>query len=173
MMNEILESLAVIPGVRATLLVSPDGVPVLVRGKNAGKAGEGSDTASEESPESLAALATGWLSGVASSVAPLSWTSPTRVVMRAARGTLVMVHAPGAVLLVVLNPGGSPEDLRLPMDGAVRRMERKLRQRRERRSTEDAAAQPDAALPAPKTDKGRDPVQADTTSIPSPKELPG
>ncbi len=127
-MMEVLEPLAAIPGVRVALLVSPDGVPVIVRGR---KVAGGSSSANdvEDNADSLAGLAAGWLQGLTSSIAPLGWTAPARVVMRAARGTLIMLHAPGSALLAVLEPGSSAEELRLPMEAAVARMHRVLRGR--------------------------------------------
>jgi hypothetical protein len=48
-------------------------------------------------------------------------------VLSAARGTLIAMQAPGALLLVVLESGMRAEELRLPMEGAVARMQRHLR----------------------------------------------
>jgi predicted regulator of Ras-like GTPase activity (Roadblock/LC7/MglB family) len=123
-MKQVLEPLSLIPGVRMALLVSPDGVPVVVRGRSNDERGV---DLSSESGESLAALASGWLNGLTRAIAPQSWDVPQRVVLRAARGTLVMLAAPGAVLLVQLDRGASSEDLRLPMESAVVRMLRFLR----------------------------------------------
>ncbi|MCK6448193.1 MAG: roadblock/LC7 domain-containing protein [Planctomycetes bacterium] len=138
-MIEVLDPLSKIAGVRLALLVAPDGVPVCVRGKHAqeNQAGTGEDT------DSLSALATGWLSDLSRSVAPLSWNPPQRVVLRAARGTLVMLAVPGAVLLAICDRGVSADELRLPMEGAVARMQRILRGMGERPTSPD----PDATLP--------------------------
>jgi len=102
-------------------------VPVVVRGKAALRGGAEQRTFLEENPDSLAGMAAGWVSELAASIAPLGWNAPWRAVMRAARGTLVMVNAPSSLLAVVIEPGGSAEDLRLPMEGAVARMQRILR----------------------------------------------
>jgi hypothetical protein len=48
-------------------------------------------------------------------------------VLRAVRGTLVAMQAPGALLVVVLESGASAEELRLPMEATVGRMLRHLR----------------------------------------------
>ena len=53
-MKQVLEPLSLIPGVRMALLVSPDGVPVIVRGRSNDERGV---DLSSESGESLAALA--------------------------------------------------------------------------------------------------------------------
>jgi predicted regulator of Ras-like GTPase activity (Roadblock/LC7/MglB family) len=124
---EALEPLASLPDVRLVILVSPDGVPVVVRGKAALRGGAEQRTFLEENPDSLAGMAAGWVNELAASIAPLGWNAPWRAVMRAARGTLVMVNAPSSLLAVVIEPGGSAEDLRLPMEGAVARMQRILR----------------------------------------------
>jgi len=123
--REVIEPLGRIAGVRLAVLVSPDGVPVVLRGQ---RAEDGDDA------DSLAALATSWMSSMARTVAPLSWEAPTHAVLRADRGTLVMLQAPGAVLTVLLDSGTQPSDLRLPMEGAVARMSRVLRSNRSRSS---------------------------------------
>jgi predicted regulator of Ras-like GTPase activity (Roadblock/LC7/MglB family) len=124
-MIDILAPLAATPGVRTALLVLPDGVPLVVRNRSDDE--ESDLSLPGETDESLAALASGWLSELTRAVAPLGWDVPQRVVMRAARGTLVMCSAPRSVLLVVLDRGASPEDLRLPMEGAVARIQRLMR----------------------------------------------
>ena len=156
-MKHILEPLSHIPGVRVLAMVTPDGVPITVqcsqpdrrkapraktdaggaenrRGMElGGSAPEASPSAGERSLESsedmeaLAALATAWIGEINRAVAPLSWDAPRRLVLRAARGTLILQQAPGALLLAVLDGGLSAEDLRLPMDGAIARMQRHLK----------------------------------------------
>ena len=61
-----------------------------------------------------------------------------------------MLHAPGAVLLVLLDRGMRPEELRLPMEGAVARMQRVLRSMGKNIDEQVTSAQLDAipgALP--------------------------
>ena len=172
-MIEVLEPLGCIAGVRIAVLVSPDGVPVVVRGQRSEEArGEAQAALQGENAESLAALASGWLTALSRAVAPLSWNPPQRVVLRAARGTLVMLHAPGAVLLVVLDRGASPEDLRLPMEGAVARMQRILRAARGAAAVR-AEPGPGAALPSAAESKGLTLVPADSSLKQSPREFPG
>ncbi len=162
-MKRILEPLAQIPGVRMALLVAHDGVPVVVR--NA--ADNGTDVVQEaafagETAESLAALAAGWLSELERSIGPLSWGSPQRVVLRAARGSLVMTHAPGALLLVIVDQRMSPDELRLPMEAAVVRMHRLLRPKQEPGgATRNPAV--DSPLPVRTESKGHAASRADTT----------
>ncbi len=184
-MREVLEPLGRIAGVRMAVLVSLDGVPVVVRGRET-EDERGVDL-SAESADSLAALASGWLHGLTRSIAPLSWEPPRSVVLRAARGTLIMLHAPGSVLLVLLDSGTHPEDLQLPMEGAVARIQRILRSRhvepQPAESPEEppygyshGAAEPPPAYGAgPKSNAGQDPrfVPTDTARKPIPRDLPG
>jgi predicted regulator of Ras-like GTPase activity (Roadblock/LC7/MglB family) len=144
---EALEPLASLPGVRLVILVAPDGVPVVVRGKAATSDSE-ERTFLEENTDSLSGLAANWVHGLTASIAPLGWNAPWRVVMRAARGTLVMINAPSSMLALVLDPGGSAEVLRLPMEGAVARMQRILRTGGSRASR-DEVEEPGQALPSP------------------------
>jgi len=144
---EALEPLSRLPGVRLVILVAPDGVPVVVHGKAARKQPDQERTFLEENTDSLSGLAAGWLHELSSSIAPLGWNAPWRVVMRAARGTLVMINAPGSILALVIDPGGSAEDLRLPMEGAVARMQRILRSSSAR--SRQALADTPQALPQP------------------------
>jgi len=120
--KHILEPLARIAGVRTAALITTDGVPITVQGRAAprggGEAGE---------LDALAALAAGWVSEVNRATAPLAWDAPRHLVLRAVRGTLVAMQAPGALLVVVLESGSSAEELRLPMEAAVGRMLRHLR----------------------------------------------
>ncbi len=151
-MKHILEPLARIAGVRTVALITNDGVPITVHGRAAprggGEAGE---------LDALAALAAGWIGEVNRATAPLSWDAPRHLVLRAVRGTLVAMQAPGALLVVVLESGASAEQLRLPMEAAVGRMLRHVRQlgsstksAAARENTEsESNAEPLAPLPTP------------------------
>jgi predicted regulator of Ras-like GTPase activity (Roadblock/LC7/MglB family) len=137
-MKQVLEPISRTPGVRLAMLVTPDGVPITVQGERRRNPDErrtsgperrvqnhGVDSADDM--HALAALGSGWMSEVTRAVAPLSWSVPQRLVLSAARGTLIAMQAPGALLLVVLESGMRAEELRLPMEGAVARMQRHLR----------------------------------------------
>jgi predicted regulator of Ras-like GTPase activity (Roadblock/LC7/MglB family) len=141
---EMLDPLARTPGVRWVGLVTQDGVPIAVPGcaRESGEAGS-----DELEPEAVAALATAWMDDSTRSLATLSWDAPRRVVLRAARGTLVMLATRGAVLLAVLDSGVGPEELRLPMDGVVARIQRTLRGMG--RETAPAASAPPAERTPP------------------------
>ena len=132
-MIRALEKLTRQPGIDLAMLVTPDGVPIVVAGKQgADDEVESDDDASREvtclgRDDALAALAVGWSNELKLATAPLSWEQPARIVMRCARGSLVMSRTRGAILLVVLERGVAPEDVRLPMEGTVARIERSLR----------------------------------------------
>jgi predicted regulator of Ras-like GTPase activity (Roadblock/LC7/MglB family) len=157
-MKQVLEPIARTPGVRLAMLVTPDGVPITVQGerrrspeapRQSGPERRVQNTGvdSADDVHALAALGTGWMSEVTRAVAPLSWSAPQRLVLRAARGTLIAMQAPGALLLVVLDSGMRAEDLRLPMEGAVARMQRHLRAIGHRTSEKNPAASEAGAEP--------------------------
>jgi len=132
--KQFLETLARIPGVRMSALATPDGVPIwhmssAAEMRAAQVAAQEADSESGQSLDvhALSALATNWMGEIGRCCAPLSWDTPRRFVLRAARGTLLVQEAPGAVLVVLLEGGVRPEDLRLPMDSVVARVQRHLR----------------------------------------------
>ena len=126
-MIAMLEPLAELPGVELVMLVTHDGVPVAVPGRAAKDGGPEGGNLVLGKEDGIAACAAGWLTELSHAVAPLSWGDPGRVVLRCARGVLVMRRARSAVLMVLLSRGLSPEDVRLSMDGTVARIERSLR----------------------------------------------
>lgn len=160
-MKQVLEPIVRIPGVRIAALVTPDGVPITVHGERRPSKKPQRDDSSRDDDSSpvdvaddiqaLAALATGWMGDVNRAVAPLSWSAPSRLVLRAARGTLIVMQAPGALLLVVLDSGMRAEELRLPMEGAVARMQRHLRQIAARTSIHAELDHQPSVLPHPRT----------------------
>jgi len=132
--KQFLETLARIPGVRMTALATSDGVPIWhlscaeeSRSQQPAAAAGESEGAQGLDVSALTALATSWVGEIGRCCAPLSWDTPRRLVLRAARGTLLVQEAPGAVLVVLLEGGVRPEDLRLPMDSVVARLQRHLR----------------------------------------------
>ncbi len=133
-MKEVLEPLVAIPGVRRALLATPDGVPIA----SCLPAGEVSD----EDPQALAALVSGWLASLGPALGLASWELGQRAVLRGTRGTLVVRHAGSALLLAVLEPGTSADELRLPLDAALARLARVSRAARAPAST------PPAPLPS-------------------------
>jgi predicted regulator of Ras-like GTPase activity (Roadblock/LC7/MglB family) len=137
--KNLIEPLTRIPGVRTAALVTTDGV--LMAMHTAGGSRDGSEARGPENaassdrsgtdaaldPQALAGLATSWTGEVARAVTALSWSPPRHLVLRAARGTMIVCEAPGAILCVVLDSGMQPEELRLPMGVTIARMQRHLR----------------------------------------------
>jgi predicted regulator of Ras-like GTPase activity (Roadblock/LC7/MglB family) len=176
--KNLIEPLTRIPGVRTAALVTTDGVLMAMHsstdnsregagtsrgGSSAsgaaearGEGGERTSTDAALDPQALAGLATSWLSEVTRAVAPLSWQPPRHLVLRAARGTMIVCEAPGAILCVVLESGMQPEELRLPMGVTIARMQRHLRDIGQR-----------AQRNAPEIESIRGPVTADIEHPPS------
>jgi len=125
-MMDALQPLAVLPGVEIVMLATDDGVPIAITGNEQGD-DDSNDGRVVGRDDALAALAVGWSNELKLATAPLSWDEPVRIVMRCSRGSIVMRKARGAILLLILAKGVSPEDVRLSMDGAVARIERSLR----------------------------------------------
>ena len=145
-MIEALQPLTQQPGVLLAALVSSDGVPVAAPGSRAMCEGSG-EHAGFGDPEALAALSAGWLDELTTSVGLLSCNAPRRVVLRAARGTLLLLRTSGAVLLVVLEAGLGPDELWLPMEGAVARIQRLLRGMGDSQAQQLEDPQPPSPLP--------------------------
>jgi predicted regulator of Ras-like GTPase activity (Roadblock/LC7/MglB family) len=114
------------------MLVSEDGVPIVVRGEARPEAGK----ESVDDAEVLAGLTANWIADVCRAIAPISWNTPRPLVLRASRGTLIAMQAPRALLVVVIGRGVQPRELRLPMESAIARMEREMRGGRQRGSGE-------------------------------------
>lgn len=127
-MKELLDPIAMIPGVRCAALISPDGVPILAL---EGATARSDDQRECQNPmadiQAFSALAAGWLGDATRTVDPLAWNPPQRVVLAGTRGSLVLCQGPSAVLVVMLEHGVRAEDLRIPMDSALARMQRVLR----------------------------------------------
>jgi predicted regulator of Ras-like GTPase activity (Roadblock/LC7/MglB family) len=127
-MKAAIAPLAAIPGVTLAMLVSQDGMPIVVRGDHRlGASDDAMQDARLEDADVLAALAAGWISDLTRAAAPISWSPPRYLVLRAARGSLLAMQVPRALLIVLLGPGMRPADFRLSMEAAVARMERGLR----------------------------------------------
>jgi predicted regulator of Ras-like GTPase activity (Roadblock/LC7/MglB family) len=146
-MKEVVEPLTQIAGVRLAALILSDGVPVVSpgRGLRAGASrGAGNGFADLEA---AAGLCVGWLGEIARAVGALSWDPPERAVLRAARGSLILRRCGDVILLVVLEAGLSPEELRLPVEAAAARLQRVLRDLAAPLPKHSAAAPPAGALP--------------------------
>lgn len=119
-MKGILDPLALIPGVRLAALLSEDGVPIAVAGE------EASGLDQDLELQSTTALAAGWLTEVSRAGQQLSWNVPSRAVLRAQNGTLVLHRSRAALVLCWLERGAAYEEVRVPIDGAIARMDRSL-----------------------------------------------
>jgi len=111
------------------MLISRDGVPIASINLQT-KSSEGDDrdwVDSAEDSSAFAGMVAGWLSEIRRSIDPLSWDAPKRVVLRAARGTLVLLITERVTITVELDRGMAPEELRLPMEATAARLERVLR----------------------------------------------
>lgn len=129
-MREVLEPLALIPGVHLTAMVSSDGVPIATLNGLSERGTGGSTTAALDADTdlgSLAAQVAGWVGEIDRAVGQLAWNPPERMVLRASQGAIVLQRGPNALLLVWLDSNIGADELRVPMDGAVARMQRLLR----------------------------------------------
>ena len=169
---EALRPLANQPGVELVMLLSQDGVPIAVVTRPDGNEAVPED----EEPiaglgamgkdDALAAITAGWLNDLRLAVGPLSWEEPERIIMRCARGALVMRRMRGAVLLVRVQRGLSPEDVRLPMEGVVARIERSRSAmgRASASPSDQSNTQPAGPIPSQdSTDRRKSPAQPSQT----------
>jgi len=126
--KKVLDPLKQVPGVRRAMLISRDGVPItyLANSDQLGRVDPRPWTDSSEDSSAFAGMATGLLKEIERSVDPLSWEPPQRVVLRSARGTLILLRTERATLTVELVRGMAPEELRLPMESVVARLQRAL-----------------------------------------------
>lgn len=159
-MKHVLDPVIRIPGVRIAALVTSDGVPITVHESTRHPHADASESISKgdcvndaaDDLNELAGLATCWIGEVARAVAPLSWEAPRELILRAARGTLIVKQAPRALLIVVIDGGMKAEELRLPMQVAVARMERHLRDLDQNYTTTSHDVEnPPGIFPAPST----------------------
>lgn len=127
-MKKVLDPLKQVPGVRRAMLISRDGVPItyLANSDQLGRVDPRPWTDSSEDSSAFAGMATSLLMEIERSVDPLSWAPPERVVLRSARGTLILLRTERATLTVELVRGMAPEELRLPMESVVARLQRAL-----------------------------------------------
>jgi len=156
--NEVLEPLLRVPGVRLAVLSTSDGVPIAWRGEL--------ENAEEQGGDALAGLVAGWISSLGPSLGLVSWDLPQRMALKCARGTLVVRRVPTAILLVVLEPGTSADETRVPIEAALSRLQRVAR------GSRASAAAPAPLLPA-RNVKGPRAAYADNGTPSSSPELPG
>ncbi|HED65432.1 MAG TPA: roadblock/LC7 domain-containing protein [Planctomycetes bacterium] len=128
-MRSAIEKLCRVAGVQTAMATTEDGVPIAcVHRADFDGDSDGIDASQEVGGEdALAALTMGWVNELRLATGLLSWDVPERVVLRCARGAIVLRRMRGAVLMVVLRRGANPEDVRLAMDAAAGRIERSLK----------------------------------------------
>ena len=135
-MHDVLHPLTLLPGVRLAAVISGDGVPVCVLERSSSGADEFVDctTSSQPSlegqridPASLVALAASWVDDLMRAGGQIAWEVPKRFVLVASQGTLVVQQGPNAHVMVVLETIVAPEDFVLPLEAAVERLHRLLR----------------------------------------------
>lgn len=151
-MREVLEPLALIPGVRLTAMVSSDGVPIASLDGQSERGTGGSTTADLDTNKdlgSLAAQVAGWVNEIDRAVGPLAWGPAGRLMLRASQGAILLQRGPSALLLVLLESHISTDELRVPMDGAVARMQRLLRSVGGSTTQSGADFAPPGVLPSP------------------------
>lgn len=110
------------------MLLSRDGVPITHIIRGAGPTTEAADRPidSAEDLSAFAGMAAGVLAEIRRTVDPMSWDEPQRVVMRATRGTLILLVTARATISVELDRGMAAEELRLPMEAVVARLSRAM-----------------------------------------------
>ena len=122
-MKEILGSLVQYEGIHSASVVSLDGVLVASVLGDEGGPQEATLSDHEVQPvQTMAALASGWLSEIMRSVGPLSWDVPYRCVLRATQKSLVIHVFPGSFLLLVTDFEVDPGETRGIMDTAVQEL---------------------------------------------------
>lgn len=135
-MHDVLQPLTQQPGVKQAAVISSDGVPVCVLERASSKSGEFVDCTNSSQtslegqridPASLVALAASWVDDVMRAGGQIAWELPKRFVLCASQGTLVVQQGPNAHVMVVIDPSMSAEAFAFPLEAAVERLHRLLR----------------------------------------------
>ena len=157
-MQDVLLELTQLPGVKQAAVISSDGVPLCVL-ERAGTTGADfidcthSDRTSLEGqridPASLVALAASWIDDVMRAGSQIAWEVPKRFVLVASQGSLVVQHGPDAHVMVTLEPGTSTDLVALPLDVAVEKLQKLLRDLGRFDPDQSAAALPSNGTPSP------------------------
>lgn len=156
MMHDVLQPLTLQPGVRQAAVISSDGVPVCVLERSSSAGGEFVDCTNSSQPSlegqridpaSLVALAASWVDDVMRAGGQIAWELPKRFVLCASQGTLVVQQGPNAHVMVVVEPSMAPETFALPLEAAVERLHRLLRELGRFDADQSAAPLPAASDP--------------------------
>ncbi len=158
MMHDILQPLTVQPGVKQVAIISADGVPVCVLERSSMANGQFVDCTNSSQPSlegqridpaSLVALAASWVDDVVRAGGQIAWELPKRFVLAASQGTLLVQQGPNAHVMVVIEPDFDTGAFSLPLEAAVERLHRLLRELGRFDPDQNAAA-----LPRPASDDG-------------------
>ena len=153
MMHDILQPLTVQPGVKLAAIISSDGVPVCVLERPSMTDGQFVDCTNSSQPSlegqridpaSLVALAASWVDDVMRAGGQIAWELPKRFVLAASQGTLMVQQGPNAHVMLVVEPGCDTGAFSLPLEAAVERLHRLLRDLGRFDPDQNAAALPSA-----------------------------
>jgi predicted regulator of Ras-like GTPase activity (Roadblock/LC7/MglB family) len=147
-LKRTLDPLRNIPGVRRAMLFSLDGVPIVHIDKTNHADAESHELAdTAEDLSAFAGMASVLLSDIRRSVDPLSWGAPTRVVLAATRGTIILMTTERLNISVELDRGMAPEELRLPMESVIARLDRAAAKRAGGSAREDTKEETEEGPP--------------------------
>lgn len=158
MMHDILQPLTVQPGVKLAAVISADGVPVCVLERSSIANGQFVDCTNSSQPSlegqridpaSLVALAASWVDDVMRAGGQIAWELPKRFVLAASQGTLLVQQGPNAHVMVVIEPDFDTSAFSLPLEAAVERLHRLLRDLGRFDPDQSAAALPSASPGGP------------------------
>lgn len=138
MMRDVLDSVTGQPGVRVAAIFSCDGLPLCILEADAAT-GAWLDITSCAGPvdavdrdrvdaSSIVAFAASWIDDLARTSGGVGWEFEKRFSMVASEGSLVVQLGPGANVLAVLEPEVDPSSVNLPLEVAVERLQRLLRE---------------------------------------------
>jgi|GEM_PF-2776964 len=138
MMRDVLDSVTGQPGVRVAAIFGSDGLALCILEADAATGAWLDITSCAVSMESadrdrvdassVVAFAASWIDDLARTSGGVGWEFEKRFSMVASEGSLVVQLGPGANVLAVLEPEVDPAGISLPMEVAVERLQRLLRE---------------------------------------------
>jgi hypothetical protein len=137
-MRDVLDSVIGLLGVRVAAIFSNDGLALCILEADAAtgawlditSCAAPSDAAERDRVDatSIVAFAASWIDDLARTSGGVGWEFEKRFSMVASEGSLVIQLGPGANVLAVLEPEVDPRSVSLPMEVAVERLQRLLRE---------------------------------------------
>lgn len=137
-MRDVLDSVIGQPGVRVAAIFSNDGLALCILEADTAtgawlditSCAAPSDAAERDRVDatSIVAFAASWIDDLARTSGGVGWEFEKRFSMVASEGSLVIQLGPGANVLAVLEPEVDPRSVSLPMEVAVERLQRLLRE---------------------------------------------